>query len=152
MESPLWGKEYGPKVRKKKWKKFLMSLDLLIDSRSDPFYILLDVVFFETVSIPWMWQLIAFVVGQVVWPGPFAGDDKIWAVPFWLYFSCIFYVWLALEDPVSHGDVLFDDLLVPPFGRFLRVLSQIRGCLLNVELYQVWVVRRFIAFRCRGCP
>ena len=53
MESPLCGKEYGPKVLKKRnEKKFLTSPGLLIDSQSDSFYILLDVILFETISIP----------------------------------------------------------------------------------------------------
>ena len=34
-----------------KMKKHLMSLDLLIDSQSSPFYIWLDVVLFEAVSM-----------------------------------------------------------------------------------------------------
>ena len=37
---------------KKEMKKLLTSLDLLIDSRSNPFYIWLDVVLFEAVGIP----------------------------------------------------------------------------------------------------
>ena len=37
---------------KKEVKKLLMSLDLLIDSQSNPFYNWLDVILFETVSIP----------------------------------------------------------------------------------------------------
>ena len=36
---------------KKEMKKLLTSLDLLIDSQSNPFYNWLDVVLFETVSI-----------------------------------------------------------------------------------------------------
>ena len=38
-------------VRKNE-KTLLMGLDLLIDSQSNPFYICLDVVFFEAVAIP----------------------------------------------------------------------------------------------------
>ena len=40
------------RFEKKKLKMFLTSLDLLIDSQSNPFYNWLDVILFETVSIP----------------------------------------------------------------------------------------------------
>ena len=45
-------KSTARRFEEKEMKRFLTSLDLLIDSQSNPFYIWLEVVLFEAVSIP----------------------------------------------------------------------------------------------------